>query len=347
MSGTDSAAPSSALLATLAGERRERPPIWLMRQAGRYLPEYRALRAEAPDFLRFCYDPALAAEATLQPIRRFGFDAAIIFSDILVIPDALGLPVAFLEGEGPRIEPLDLARLGEIEGRDTAVTLEPVYEALRLVRAALDPSVALLGFAGAPWTLATYMVGGRDGADKAAARRVAYADPERFDRLCAILAEAVADHLARQVAAGADAVQIFDSWAGSLDPEGFERWVERPTAAIVASLRGRGVTAPIIGFPRGAGARLAGYAAATGVDAVSIDSSVPLVPAALPPASMPVQGALDPMRLVAGGAGLDAAIDAVIAGLADRPHVFNLGHGITPDCPIAHVEHLVRRVRAG
>jgi len=329
---------------TLAGEALSPPPVWMMRQAGRFLPEYRALRATAPDFLAFCYDPALATEATLQPIRRFGFDAAIIFSDILVIPDALGQPVRFVEGEGPRLDPLLLDRVGELDGSRQAGHLAPVYEALRRTRAALPAETALLGFAGAPWTLATYMVGAH-GADKAAARRLAFADPVGFDRLIARLVEAVAEHLVAQLGAGADAVQIFDSWAGVLDGASFRRLVTAPTQAIVERVRAAVPGARIIGFPRGGGGNLADYAVTTGVDVLGLDWTVPLEQAAMLQRLLPVQGNLDPMRLVAGGAALDEGIDAILAALGGGPLVFNLGHGVTPETPIAHVERLVARLR--
>lgn len=333
------------LMRVLGGETLSPPPVWMMRQAGRFLPEYRALREKARDFLAFCYDPGLATEATLQPIRRFGFDAAIIFSDILVIPDALGQPVRFVEGEGPRLDPILLDRVGELDGSRQASHLEPVYEALRRTRAALPEETALLGFAGAPWTLATYMVGA-NGADKATARRLAFADPTGFDRLIARLVEAVAEHLVAQLRAGADAVQIFDSWAGVLDGASFGRLVTAPTRAIVERVRAAEPGARIIGFPRGGG-DLAGYAAATGVDALGLDWTVPLGEAKTLQGRVPVQGNLDPMRLVAGGAALDEGIDAILAGLGNGPLVFNLGHGVTPETPIPHVERLVARVRGG
>jgi len=332
------------LMRVLGGETLSPPPVWLMRQAGRFLPEYRALRAQAPDFLAFCYDPEMASEATLQPIRRFGFDAAIIFSDILVVPDALGQRVRFVEGEGPRLDPVDLDRLDALDGARQREHLAPVYEALRRTRAALPDETTLLGFAGAPWTLATYMVGS-EGADKADARRLAFEKPEAFDHLIARLVDAVADHLVAQLEAGADAVQIFDSWAGVLDAAAFERVVTAPTRAIVAKVRAAKPEARIIGFPRGGGGKLAAYAAATGVDAVGLDWAVPLGRARELQKKVVVQGNLDPMRLVAGGAALDDGIDAILGALAEGPFVFNLGHGVTPETPIANVERLVRRLR--
>jgi len=330
----------------LAGEVVDPPPIWLMRQAGRFLPEYRAVRSKARDFLAFCYDPSLAVEATLQPIRRFGFDASIVFSDILVIPDALGQRVRFVEGEGPRLDPLDLATVDGLNLDRLESHLAPVYETISEVRAALPPETTLLGFAGAPWTIATYMTAGRGSPDQALARRIAYANPDGFDRLIGVLVEAVSRHLVAQLDAGADAVQIFDSWAGALDQTAFEAWSTAPTAAIVERVRAARPGARIIGFPRGAGAGLATYAAATGVDAVGLDWSVPFAAARQLPDSVAVQGNLDPMRLVAGGAGLDAAVDRILDAFEGRPFIFNLGHGVTPETPIEHVERVVARVRA-
>jgi len=336
---------ASAVVRVLAGKAAGTTPIWLMRQAGRFLPEYRALRSKAPNFLAFCYDPDLATEATLQPIRRFGFDAAIVFSDILVIPDALGQPVRFAEGEGPRLEPLDLDRVDGLASDGMTERLSPVYETLARVRAALPSSTALLGFAGAPWTLATYMTVGRGSPDQAVARRLAYGDAARFDRLIDRLVGAVAEHLVAQLRAGADAVQIFDSWAGALDEEAFERVSVAPTRRIVEAVRQAVPGAQIIGFPRGAGAKISHYAAETGVDAVGLDWTVPLAEARALQDRVAVQGNLDPMRLVAGGAALDGAVDRILGALAGRPFIFNLGHGVVPETPIAHVEQLVKRVR--
>lgn len=341
-----SAPPDRRLMRVLSGETLEVPPIWLMRQAGRFLPEYRAVRTKAPNFLAFCYDPDLAVEVTLQPIRRFGFDASIIFSDILVIPDALGQRVRFVEGEGPRLDPLALADVGQLSLDRLERHLAPVYEAIRRVRADLPPEVTLLGFAGAPWTLATYMTAGRGSPDQAVPRRIAYGDPEGFDRLIALLVEAVSRHLVAQLDAGADAVQIFDSWAGALDQTGFEAWSMAPTAAIVENVRKARPGARIIGFPRGGGAYLGAYAATTGVDAVGLDWSVPFTAARQLPDHVAVQGNLDPMRLVAGGRGLDAAVDRILDAFEDRPFIFNLGHGVTPETPIENVERVVARVRA-
>ena len=338
-------APDRPLLAVLCGERRDPPPVWLMRQAGRYLPEYRALRADKGGFLDLVHDSAAAAEVTLQPIRRFGFDGAILFSDILVIPHALGQALTFEAGEGPRLAPPLLD--GMLDGL-TAVPerLEPVYRTVALVAAQLPPQVTFLGFAGSPWTVATYMVAGQGSKEQAAARRLAYADPAAFGALIEAVASATVDYLAGQVAAGVQAVQLFDSWSGSLSPDQFERWVIAPNAAIVAGLRARCPGVPIIGFPKGAGGKLPAYAGETGVDAIGVDETVDPAWAdtTLPP-GLPVQGNLDPLALIAGGAALDAAVARIRNAFRDRPHVFNLGHGILPDTPIVHVERLLAMLR--
>jgi uroporphyrinogen decarboxylase len=334
-------------LAPFSEPAKGAPPIWLMRQAGRYLPEYREVRGKAGGFLQLCYSPELAAEVTLQPIRRFGFDAAILFSDILVIPHALGQHVWFEEGEGPRLEPIAAAsELSRLSPAEAATRLAPVIEAVRLIRAGLPPTTSLIGFCGAPWTVATYMVGGRGSADQAAARLFAYCDPTGFQALVDLLVQASVDYLAAQVSAGADVVQIFDSWAGSLPDDEFGRWVAEPTARMVRALRERGVTVPIIGFPRGAGASIRTYATATGVDAVGCDTSVPLaVMAEAARSGVVVQGNLDPLLLVAGGEALDARVDAILSAMRGLPFIFNLGHGIVPQTPPEHVARLVTRVR--
>ncbi len=335
------------LLSVLRGERRDPPPIWLMRQAGRYLPEYRALRAEKGGFLELVNDSDAAAEITLQPLRRFGFDGAILFSDILVIPHALGQELTFLAGEGPHLAPrlLDAA----IDGLTRAPErLEPVYGTVRRVAAALDPAVTFLGFAGSPWTVATYMVAGEGSREQAEARRYAYRDPAGFRAIIDAIEAATLDYLGKQIEAGVHAVQLFDSWAGSLSPAQYEEWVIAPTARLVAALRARYPDTPIIGFPKGSGGKLPAYARETGVDAVGIDETVdPDWAHASLPDGLPVQGNLDPLALIAGGPALDAAADRVIRAFADRPHVFNLGHGILLDTPIAHVEQLLARVRGG
>jgi len=332
---------------TLKGERQDHPPIWMMRQAGRYLPEYKEIRSTAPSFLDFCYSPRLACEATLQPIRRFGFDAAIIFSDILVIPDALGQAVRFEEGVGPRLDPLPLEAVGDLDRSRLEDHLAPVYEAIRLTRAALPDETSLIGFAGAPWTLATYMVAGRTTPDQAPARRASFGDPDGFGKLVDCLVEAVSAHLVAQIDAGCDAVQIFDSWAGTLDGLAFPRWSVDPNARIVANVRAARPGVPIITFPRNAGSRLSGFVDAVRPDAVSLDWSVDGNAARAIQQRICIQGNLDPMRLVAGGAALDEGVDAILSGFGGGPFVFNLGHGIVPETPIAHVERMVTRVRGG
>jgi uroporphyrinogen decarboxylase len=333
------------LLAALCGTRQPKPPVWLMRQAGRYLPEYRELRAKKGGFLELVNDPPAAAEITLQPIRRFGFDGAILFSDILVIPHALGQDLWFEEGEGPRLAPKlfdhALERLQAAPQR-----LLPVYQTVKRVKRALDVSTAFLGFAGSPWTVATYMIAGQGSREQAEARRYAYRDPQAF---CAIIDAIVAltvEYLDQQILAGVEAVQLFDSWAGSLSPAQFERWVIAPNAEIVARLKARHPKTPIIGFPKGAGEKLPAYARETGVDALGLDETVdPSWADANIPPLLPIQGNLDPLALIAGGEALDAAIDRIIRAFPERPHIFNLGHGILPDTPIAHVEALLKKVR--
>lgn len=333
------------LLAVLHGEIRHPRPIWLMRQAGRYLPEYRELRAQKGGFLELCYDPESAAEVTLQPIRRFGFDGAILFSDILVIPHALGQDLWFEAGEGPRLAPplVDAALAGLAAAPQR---LDPVYATVCRVAAALPPETTFLGFAGSPWTVATYMVAGQGSKDQAAARALAYRDPVAFGEIIDAIVAATVEYLSGQINAGVHAVQLFESWAGSLSPAQFERWVIAPNAEIVRKIKARHPETPVIGFPKGAGGKLPAYARETGVDALGLDETVdPVWAHAVLPSGLPVQGNLDPLVLLAGGEALDAAIDTILAALAERPHIFNLGHGITPDVPIAHVEALMRRVR--
>lgn len=334
-----------ALLQVLNGERLETPPIWIMRQAGRYLPEYRELRTRAKSFLDFCYSPALATEAVMQPLRRFPLDAAILFSDILVVPDALGRKVWFVEGEGPRLEPLIGLDNWSFDDPEKAVQrLAPVYETVDRIRGQLDPALALIGFCGAPWTVATYMLQG-EGGDKDRARRAAYERPEEVDALLDLLAETSARHLAEQVKAGADCVQIFESWAEGLPYPLFERLIIRPTETLVRRLRELGVTAPVIGFPRGAGLALSDYAQLTGVDAIGLDTSVPSF-VSLPP-FMPSQGNLDPQLLVVGGAALERGVRDVLERFKGSPHIFNLGHGITPEATPENVAQLIKLVKAG
>lgn len=333
------------MLRTLAGEVQDVPPLWIMRQAGRYLPEYRKVREQAGSFLDLCYTPELAAEVTLQPIRRFDFDAAILFSDILVVPDALGQHVTFEEGRGPVLGELDVEALnrGALEKK-----LQPVFETVRRVRDALDQDKALLGFCGAPWTVATYMVAGHGTPDQGPARRFALEDPERFARLIDVLVETSSDYLVRQLQAGADAVQIFDTWAGVLDEEQFFRWAVDPVRRIIENVRKESRDARVIAFAKGAGARLGDYAAGTDADCVGVDWSVPPAKArALVDDRIAIQGNMDPMRLIVGGEALEDGVRQVLTGFAGRPHVFNLGHGITPETPIAHVERLVELVRNG
>jgi uroporphyrinogen decarboxylase len=335
------------LLKVLEGVAQDPPPAWLMRQAGRYLPEYRALREKAGDFLNLLFTPDYAAEVTLQPVRRFGFDAAILFSDILVIPQALGQPVRFTAGEGPRLEPIvNGEALKRLAGEADQKVLAPIYETVRAVRAKLDSSTALLGFCGAPWTVASYMIAGQGTPDQAPARLFAYREPVAFAALVDRLVEASATYLARQLEAGADAVQIFDTWAGVLPPEEFACWCIEPTARIVAKLRAQVPGAKVIGFPRGAGAQLKVYVEGIQLNAVGLDWTVDrgFVRDEVQ-SRVAVQGNLDPLVLVAGGDSLDRAIDAILEAFADRPFIFNLGHGIVPETPIAHVERMLARVR--
>jgi uroporphyrinogen decarboxylase len=333
------------LLAVLKGECPAVPPMWLMRQAGRYLPEYRALRADKGGFLELVYDSEAAAEVTLQPLRRFGFDGAILFSDILIVPYAMGQQLWFEAGEGPRLAPIladtDLSAL-----RPDFSRFEAIYETVRQVKAALDPHVTFLGFAGSPWTIATYMVAGQGSKDQGAARRLAYGDPARFAAIIDAIVDATVHYLAGQIDAGVEAVQLFDSWAGSLAPIQFDRWVIEPNRRIVEKLKAIHPDIPVIGFPKGAGAKLADYAARTGVDAVGVDETVdPHWAHRTLPQDMPVQGNLDPLALIAGGRAVEEAVDMIRAAFAGRPHIFNLGHGILPDTPIAHVEALISYVR--
>ena len=341
--------PTSAkpFIDVLSGQRQAVPPVWMMRQAGRYLPEYRELRAKAGGFLDLCFTPELAAKVTLQPIRRFDFDAAIIFSDILVIPYALGRSVRFEVGEGPRLEPLDDPdKVRTLSPHADFDKLEPVFEALRIVRRALDPKTALIGFCGAPWTVATYMVAGHGTPDQAPARMMAYRHPEAFAEIIDALVANSIDYLLGQLAAGADALQIFDTWAGVLPPAEFVRWSIEPTRRIVEGVRAKAPDAKIIGFPRGAGALLPAYVEATGVNAVSIDwTAEPSFIRERVQTRVAVQGNLDPLVLITGGDALNRAVDDVLTNFAHGPLIFNLGHGIQPETPIAHVEQMLKRVR--
>jgi uroporphyrinogen decarboxylase len=335
-------------LEVLSGRRQPVPPLWMMRQAGRYLPEYREVRAKAGGFLDLCSTPEFAVEVTLQPIRRFAFDAAIIFSDILVIPYALGRDVRFEVGEGPRLDPLDTPdKVGTLSSTGDFTKLEPVFEALRRVRRELDPKIALIGFCGAPWTVATYIVAGQGTPDQAPARMMAYRHPEAFAKIIDAIVENSIEYLLGQLKAGADVLQIFDTWAGVLPPREFQRWSVEPTQRIVEGVRKKVPDAKIIGFPRGAGALLPSYVEATKVDAVSIDwAAEPSLIRDKVQSRVAVQGNLDPLVLIAGGDALDRAVDDVLSNYAAGRLIFNLGHGIQPETPIAHVEQMVKRVRA-
>ena len=333
------------LLAVLHGERRDPPPMWLMRQAGRYLPEYRELRAQKGGFLDMAYDPEAAAEITLQPLRRFPFDGAILFSDILVVPHAMGMDLTFVAGEGPRLAPpLSEARIRDL--KPAMERLTPIYETVRRVKAQLSPQTTFLGFAGSPWTVATYMIAGQGSREQAEARQLAYLDPAKMEAILDIVCRITVDYLSGQIEAGVDAVQLFDSWAGSLAPAQFEQLVIRRTAWIVSELKRRHPDTPIIGFPKGAGGKLRAYADETGVDAIGIDETVDPVWAANElPAGLPVLGNLDPLALIAGGEALRSATRGILDAFADRPHIFNLGHGIQQTTPIANVEQLVALVK--
>jgi uroporphyrinogen decarboxylase len=341
------AAAPNKFLQTLRGVPQDVPPIWLMRQAGRYLPEYLEIRAMAQNFLDFCYTPRLATEATLQPIRRFGFDAAIVFSDILVVPDSLGQKVSFESGEGPRLRPITThADFGALRERLDLGRLEPVFETINRARTNLPADIALIGFCGAPWTVASYMIAGQGTADQAPARLFAYRHRALFQQLIALLVESSADYLIRQLRAGVQAVQIFDSCAGSLPLAEFERWCLEPVRAIVDKVRAAEPNAAIIAFPRGAGASLAEFAPIEGLAAIGLDTTVdPGWAVANLPANRALQGNLDPIALLAGGEGLDESVERILASFYGRAHIFNLGHGVLPETPIGNVERLIKRVR--
>lgn len=328
------------ILQVLKGEQQSTPPIWLMRQAGRYLPEYMKIREQAGDFLTLCYTPDYASEVTLQPIRRFDFDAAIIFSDILVIPHALGQEVRFEKGEGPRLGTLDVAKLSFDINH-----LNPVFEALAKTRAVLAADKTLIGFAGAPWTVACYMIEGKGSKDWEKVRNFAYRDEEGFQALISILVEATAEYLIKQVGAGANVLQIFDSWAGVLSEEQYHRWVIAPTAKIVELVKEASPDTPIIGFPRGSGEKIAAYISGTNVDAVSLDTSVSMIQAKALQNLCPVQGNLDPVALLAGGTSLEKATQKILEELTGGPFIFNLGHGIIKETPPENVSRLVDIVR--
>lgn len=338
---------TAPLLYVLRRESLSPPPVWIMRQAGRYLPEYLEVRAKAGSFLDLCYTPALAAEVTLQPVRRFGFDAAILFSDILIVPDALGQSVTFVEGEGPRLKPLEnAADMAKLDRTGTEKSFARVYETIERVCTGLGET-PLIGFCGAPWTVATYMIAGCGTADQLPARLWAYQQPVEFQKLIDLLTEVSADYLCGQIVAGVHAVQIFDSWAGVLPEAEFERWVIEPAKRITAAVKQRHPSVPVIGFPRGAGHLYERYARETGVDAIGCDTTLPPTVMASLTKHAAVQGNLDPIALLAGGEALERSVGALLATLSGKPHIFNLGHGILPETPIAHVEKLVELVRRG
>ncbi len=333
---------SKPLLRALAGERFSAPPWWLMRQAGRYLPEYREVRARAGDFVELCLTPALAAELTLQPIRRYGMDAAILFSDILMLPYALGQKLAFHEGKGPVLERIeDAPGVARLDPGRVVLALDPVFEAARRVKQALDSRTALIGFAGAPWTVATYMVEGGGSRDFRRVKTWAYRDSRGFDALIELLAETTVEYLAGQIEAGAEVVQLFDSWAGILPEPAFARWVIEPTRRIVSALKSRFADVPMIGFPRGAGVLHEGYLLETGVDGIGVDTVVPpdYARRKLQPRGT-VQGNLDPVLLIAGGAALEGTVRNLRQTLGGGPYIFNLGHGVLPETPPENVQVL-------
>jgi len=338
------------LLRVLSGEAVWPPPAWLMRQAGRYLPEYRNLRAEAGDFIALCTNPAWAAEVTLQPLRRFGFDAAILFSDILMVPWAMGQPLRFAEGEGPRLQPVaDAAAIAGLDPSVVATRAAPIFETVARLRSAMDrdfAETALIGFAGSPFTVACYMVDGKGGGEFAATRLLAHRDPSLFARLIAVLEEATILYLEAQVKAGAEVLMLFDSWAGLLPPAGFQSWVVEPTSRIVARLRALCPQVPFIGFARLSGAAMPRYAAATGIQGVGMDTSMDPAWASQAVASgTAIQGNLDPMALVAGGAAMEEGTERILAAMKGRPAIFNLGHGIVPQTPPEHVAGLMAVLR--
>ncbi len=335
------------LTLALSNQPQKVPPVWLMRQAGRYLPEYRAIRKQAKSFLDFCYSPEVAIEATMQPIRRFGFDASIIFSDILTIPDALARNVRFVEGEGPEMDPItDPRTITELRSRYNPDVLLPVYEAVKGVRAALPTETALIGFCGAPWTVATYMIAGKGTKDQAPARLFAYRHPQAFQQLLDLVIEVSIPHLVAQIDAGADTVQIFDSWAGVLPAAEFDSWCIAPVVKLVAAVRAARPHVNILAFPRAATASgLRRFVSALGVDGLSLDTTADLADLVTDKRFPCLQGNLDPLVLIAGGDRLDRAVDHILEHTRGRPFIFNLGHGILPETPIAHVEQLLRRIR--
>jgi len=334
------------LLRVLAGETVSPPPVWLMRQAGRYLAEYREVRSRAKNFIDFCFSPDLAAEVTLQPIRRFGFDAAILFADILLVPIALGRKVWFVTGEGPKLEPFNVLDFEKLTLNQTEAVLSPIGETLKQVVPQLPDQTTMIGFAGSPWTVATYMVEGGGSKDRFKTRVAAWEHPEAFDGMMDRIADVTAEYLIMQARCGAEVLKLFDSWAEGLPEPLFERVIIRPTRRIIDAVRAAGVDVPIIGFPRGAGTLYPRYARETGVTAIAVDTGVdPAWIQSVLPQGMPVQGHLDPAALRAGGAALNSEVDRLLDSWEGRPHIFNLGHGITPDVPVAHVEQLLARIR--
>jgi uroporphyrinogen decarboxylase len=345
-SGLPNVQADKPLLAVLRGERREPVPMWMMRQAGRYLPEYRELRRDKGSFLDLVYDSGTATEITLQPLERFPqIDAVILFSDILIVPFAIGQNLSFVTGEGPRLTPPLLN--GSIDQLTRyPARLDPIYETVRKVRQRSGEDKTLIGFAGSPWTVATYMVAGEGSRDQPEARRMAYVDTGKFSEIVARIEEVTLGYLSGQIEAGAEVLQLFDSWCGSLSPAQFEQWVIGPTARLVSELKRRHPHVPVIGFPKGAGGKIAAYARETGIAALGLDETVdPLWAAKQLPPDLPLQGNLDPLALVAGGEALETAAKRILDAFAGRPHIFNLGHGILQDTPIAHVEQLIALVK--
>ena len=335
------------LLKNLQGEATGRPPVWLMRQAGRYLPEYRALRANAKNFIAFCLNPELATEVTLQPVRRFGVDAAILFADILLVPHALGQGVTFVENEGPKLEPIrDAAALAQLSDARLAETLQPVMQTIKGVRAALPRDVTLIGFAGAPWTVATYMIEGHGGTDYERTRAMAWSEPKLFAAVMDRIVTATISYLTAQIDAGAEALQLFDSWAGAVPAPLFDSAVIQPTMRIVKALKAKHPHIPIIGFPRAAGSHVARYAAQTGVQAVGIDHMTDLLAASQTmPTGVGVQGNLDPILLLNGGEAMDREVRGIVDAMRGKPFIFNLGHGVMQPTPPDHVARLVALVK--
>lgn len=335
------------ILKVLAGERLDTPPVWFMRQAGRHLPEYRALREKATDFIDFCFKPEMAAEATLQPIRRYGMDGAILFADILLIPIALGRNVKFVTGVGPVLDPLEVDNIKDLQLEGAADRLSNIYETVRLVRAGLNDQATLIGFCGGPWTVATYMIEGKGSPNKEIAKRFALEHQEEMQQFLSVLADASADYLIEQAKAGAEVLKIFESWAEGLSPSLFDMCVTQPTIRMIRRIRAAGIKQPIIGFPRAAGFNILSFVEATNIDALAVgtDTSISMLRAQVP-ANMALQGNLDPLALRIGGDTLKQAVSKVLED-AKGPHIFNLGHGVAPDVKIENVEAVLKHVRTG